>query len=566
MTNRLFVILGVVILSFAVYSLWQPDFGGGGFLELGYGGTVDVIGYKESTSSFSIGIQGDEEDSFRNTDCLTTTRAKCGTCKAECEAYNAVHTIDKDCGTSNGDACYSSCNEDKCEDDHQTIYSPATTTAKTYFGKSYNCVQAPITAMSGLSFALDSMENDHDQIIKGYGTVDSLSLSWTGKGSITWSYPCIPTGTPSTWGSATKALLTGNRFNGIAFSTCSLAGWDVTNIQYVASDNTTASIKTLTDSGYFTNVKGISAVLDPAAKPACLAACPLVTAVCTSSMYHSQYDRCVSRRAAQRIARNTCLAKCVDVYNYTWSEDGVIKDSLLNPYATQQLRYDSSGDTILLFKDPTARIYSVDKDFTFLADMRGGTANTLLCSYIPPRCGDGVCNGDEKCRTCEDDCGVCDVVPGDGYCDPSENCLGSATDCICSDSAVCDPRRASNSTGCFEITTESLATICTNAGYLYSNTTCGEGYFAHQFAITGEGLSLEASLTGQCCELAPITIIPDDNTTNTTINETIDDTEGEGGGSDIVGESQLINIDWLLLGIIGVIGIGLVVIAYRYKK
>lgn len=51
-----------------------------------------------------------------------------------------------------------------------------------------------------------------------------------------------------------------------------------------------------------------------------------------------------------------------------------------------------------------------------------------------PTCGDGTCNGEEKCDTCEQDCGVCPPVCGDGECNGEETCGTCALDC-----GVCPP-------------------------------------------------------------------------------------------------------------------------------
>lgn len=39
-----------------------------------------------------------------------------------------------------------------------------------------------------------------------------------------------------------------------------------------------------------------------------------------------------------------------------------------------------------------------------------------------PYCGDAVCNAEETCSSCEQDCGECVIRCGDGICHPSESC------------------------------------------------------------------------------------------------------------------------------------------------
>ena len=57
------------------------------------------------------------------------------------------------------------------------------------------------------------------------------------------------------------------------------------------------------------------------------------------------------------------------------------------------------------------------------------------------RCGDGICNGEETCCLCPQDCGFC-MDCGDGVCSPEENCSSCSIDCgfcpKCGD-GVCSP-------------------------------------------------------------------------------------------------------------------------------
>jgi len=58
------------------------------------------------------------------------------------------------------------------------------------------------------------------------------------------------------------------------------------------------------------------------------------------------------------------------------------------------------------------------------------------CTYIPPTyCGDGICQSDENCSSCEIDCGRCPGIPlcGNNICEEDENCSTCPEDCgICS--------------------------------------------------------------------------------------------------------------------------------------
>ena len=54
------------------------------------------------------------------------------------------------------------------------------------------------------------------------------------------------------------------------------------------------------------------------------------------------------------------------------------------------------------------------------------------------KCGDGKCEGGERCEDCPADCGKCNVC-GDGKCSVTEieNCNTCPKDCACPDIAVC---------------------------------------------------------------------------------------------------------------------------------
>jgi Mg-chelatase subunit ChlD len=53
----------------------------------------------------------------------------------------------------------------------------------------------------------------------------------------------------------------------------------------------------------------------------------------------------------------------------------------------------------------------------------GGTC--LLQNF----CGDGSCNGEETCSSCQQDCGQCPPQCGDGVCDSGESCHSCSADC-----------------------------------------------------------------------------------------------------------------------------------------
>ena len=59
-----------------------------------------------------------------------------------------------------------------------------------------------------------------------------------------------------------------------------------------------------------------------------------------------------------------------------------------------------------------------------------------------PRCGDGICNGDDTCSNCPRDCGLCPLC-GDGTCNGNETCSNCSQDCgactYCGDGIVQKP-------------------------------------------------------------------------------------------------------------------------------
>ncbi len=57
----------------------------------------------------------------------------------------------------------------------------------------------------------------------------------------------------------------------------------------------------------------------------------------------------------------------------------------------------------------------------------GGGATASVSVFIPPVCGDTLCELNETCASCPGDCGIC--VCGDGTCDANESCITCVADC-----------------------------------------------------------------------------------------------------------------------------------------
>jgi V8-like Glu-specific endopeptidase len=63
---------------------------------------------------------------------------------------------------------------------------------------------------------------------------------------------------------------------------------------------------------------------------------------------------------------------------------------------------------------------------------RADAYETFINDFIGTQtsyCGDGVCDADEDCSSCEADCGACEPVCGDGVCDSGEDCSTCEADC-----------------------------------------------------------------------------------------------------------------------------------------
>ncbi len=90
------------------------------------------------------------------------------------------------------------------------------------------------------------------------------------------------------------------------------------------------------------------------------------------------------------------------------------------------------------------------------------------CGACPSVCGDGVCDADEDCASCEIDCGECQSYCGDGTCDADEDCASCEADCgacpsVCGDSVCADDEDCTScSIDCGECPSE----------------VCGDGYCA----------------------------------------------------------------------------------------
>jgi secreted trypsin-like serine protease len=104
--------------------------------------------------------------------------------------------------------------------------------------------------------------------------------------------------------------------------------------------------------------------------------------------------------------------------------------------------FGDSGGPAFLFRSGTAYVggvtswgdsYCAEFGVSTRVDAFDGWIDTFVNQTPPPDpyCGDGECNGDETCSTCEADCGVCPPDPycGDGECNGDETCSTCEADC-----------------------------------------------------------------------------------------------------------------------------------------
>ena len=101
------------------------------------------------------------------------------------------------------------------------------------------------------------------------------------------------------------------------------------------------------------------------------------------------------------------------------------------------------------------------------------------CPPPPPACGDSVCNGDETCGSCAQDCGACPPPPpacGDSVCNGDETCGSCAQDCgVC----ACQPGDCTGSDVC-------IGEVCTPA--------FGRAYRISVIAMTVAGVDQSGQL------------------------------------------------------------------------
>ena len=72
---------------------------------------------------------------------------------------------------------------------------------------------------------------------------------------------------------------------------------------------------------------------------------------------------------------------------------------------------------------------SANVDMSVPDDMRKPRDMTAPSADMSKFCGDGICESNESCSSCETDCGKCPPKCGDGVCESTETCECCAIDC-----------------------------------------------------------------------------------------------------------------------------------------
>ena len=86
--------------------------------------------------------------------------------------------------------------------------------------------------------------------------------------------------------------------------------------------------------------------------------------------------------------------------------------------------FDDSGGPAFVKRDGVAYLggvtsYGDSYCAQYGVSTRADAYQTFISDFIGTQtsyCGDGVCDADEDCSSCEADCGACDPVCGDGIC------------------------------------------------------------------------------------------------------------------------------------------------------
>jgi hypothetical protein len=103
---------------------------------------------------------------------------------------------------------------------------------------------------------------------------------------------------------------------------------------------------------------------------------------------------------------------------------------------------DSGGPALVLADDGSTYVGGVASYVTYPYCESTGVHTKVdayagfIAGFEPPSCGDGACNGDESCDTCEVDCGPCATgCTGDAECDDGDPCTDDICDTL---SGECD--------------------------------------------------------------------------------------------------------------------------------
>ncbi|MCX6750789.1 MAG: DUF4215 domain-containing protein [Candidatus Pacearchaeota archaeon] len=161
---------------------------------------------------------------------------------------------------------------------------------------------------------------------------------------------------------------------------------------------------------------------------------------------------------------SNCAGKTI--YFKVWNDKSGLSDLYVTDTATAVMSSSGSASSAWVAiapydGDSTPEYYFVAK----VADSSESIKSGNLLVTIPPRCGDGQCNGVETCSTCSTDCGTCPIVCGDGKVEGSETC-----DRGTSNGQTCSPSYGSSCTYC-----SSSCKLITLNGPRCGDGTCSNG-------------------------------------------------------------------------------------------
>ena len=202
-------------------------------------------------------------------------------------------------------------------------------------------------------------------------------------------------------------------------------------------------------------------------------------AVCDLTNAHWSVSSAFTGTVVSLIVQGTnCNGKTIDFAVY---QDKLLGDVYVTNTATAVFSTSNSVSSAWVTIAPLNG--DTTPTYYFIAKVIGSSESATsgyLDVIIPPKCGDGICNGDETCSTCPTDCGVCPAVCGNNVKEGTEQCDSGTLN-----GNVCNPLYGSSCTYCS--TACKLVTLngpyCGD-GVKQSNEQCDDGN-----KVSGDGCS-----------------------------------------------------------------------------